>query len=447
MVQNFRLITTHDFFGSFAVVPTSYGSLPGGEALRATVNELRSGRSALWLDSGDFSQGGALTVATGGVGGLLAAQELGIDASVVGNHDLDFGSEFLHRHIEILGFPVLSANVELGLPATAMLSTDDGAVGIIGLTHHNLASMGSWSVRPDRLMPTTNEGKSFDVAGAAARLRQDGASIVVCVCHDGVDWSFVPTNQYLADPSAFFSRCRPWHDSVDLIIAGHTLGRFFGHLGKTPVVQPWPLGSELAIVDIEVSKGGMRLNTSSQLVSASGPQWGGHGSNVVHAAETEILGELGTPLFARSHGPAPLAAFLARAVYAASGGSEVAFAYTTCGQPTLDGVFSWLGAGPVSRLQLLQIVPYSDFSIVTAEVSREELDELRLLTMPRPQDRTTGWGSFGSPIRKAEAVRIAALSGAAEDLFSKLLNRELDWAETGGTLDAGVREVLAANII
>lgn len=141
MSRGLRLVTTHDFFGSFATVPTSYGALPGGDALRAAVNELRRGRSSLWLDSGDLFQGGALTVPTMGKGGLKAAAELGIDLSVIGNHDLDFGVEFLRKEATDLGFPLLSANAEIGFPATAILPTSNADVGIIGLTHHNLSSM------------------------------------------------------------------------------------------------------------------------------------------------------------------------------------------------------------------------------------------------------------------------------------------------------------------
>src|ERR1700704_5324918 len=136
MAHRIRLLTTHDFFGSFAVVPTSYGSLPCGEALRATVDAFRAGRSAIWVDSGDFSQGGALSLATSGAGGFKAARELGFDVSVVGNHGLGVGQDFLGRHAEDLTFPLLSANVNLGLPATTISPTPDGDVGIIGLTHH-----------------------------------------------------------------------------------------------------------------------------------------------------------------------------------------------------------------------------------------------------------------------------------------------------------------------
>ncbi|MFQ3453233.1 hypothetical protein PMN64_07930 [Bradyrhizobium sp. UFLA01-814] len=447
MTRHIRLLTTHDFFGSFAVVPTSYGELSGGESLRSAVNELRSGKSALWLDSGDFSQGGALTVATNGIGGLRAAGELGIDASVVGNHDLDFGASFLRRHSGALGFPLLSANVDLGLPGTAMIATRDGEVGLIGLTHHDHASMSSWSICPERPMPGAGEGLAFQVKEAAAELRRAGASVVVCICHEGVDWAFSSEGRYGADPMGFFSRCRSWHEAVDLIVAGHTLGRYFGRIGGTPVVQPWPLGAELAILDVCLSGKSIEVSVGAHMVRSTGKQWQGHGANIIRAEQSEVLGHLDRPLIARSGGPAPLATFLAKAVYAASGGADIALAYVTCGQPTLDGVFGWLGAGPISRLQILQNVPYSTFGVVATMISSEELDELRRLTEPRPQDRTTAWGSFGAPRSNKGIVRLATLSGAAADLFCRLLKRKLDWTHVGSTLFDGLKEILATSSV
>jgi hypothetical protein len=441
MAHRIRLLTTHDFFGSFAVVPTSYGSLPGGESLRATVDAFRAGRSAIWVDSGDFSQGGALSLATSGAGGFKAARELGFDVSVVGNHDLDFGQDFLGRHAEDLNFPLLSANVNLGLPATTIIPTPDGDVGIIGLTHHNLASMASWSINPSRSMPQVDDQIGFDVVGAAGELRRAGASLVICVCHDGVDWHFNSAGDYIAHPDAFFARCLPWHVDVDVIVAGHTLGRYFGRLKNTPIVQPWPLGSELAVVDIEVSQHGLQTHLDSVVISP-GEQWRGSGSDVIHAAETEILGHLNQPLEARAHGPAPLAKFVANAASIVSD-VDVTLAYTTCGQPTIDGVFSYLGAGSVSRLQMLQIVPYTDFTIVTTEIARNELDQVLALTKPRPQDRTTAWGSFGEPKPMADNIKIATLAGAGVDVIEKLLKRELRWSTDGTTLDTGIRRLLS----
>ena len=440
MPRSIRIVSTHDFFGSFAVLPTSYGTLAGGEGLRLTVDRLRKGGASVWLDSGDFSQGGPLTLETGGLGGNRAVSELGIDAAVVGNHELDFGVEHLGDGSGAFGFPVLCANLDLGFPATAVLSTPEGDVGVIGLTHPNLNSMRSWSMRPERAMPLQEGVAPFDVAGAAADLRKQGAAAVAVLIHDGVDWGFDRNGRYVVQEERFIELCRPWHAAVDVIVAGHTLGRFMGHVGNTPVLQPWPLGTEVGVVDVDLNGKVGRSEPQGVTVEPHG-QWGGFGSDIIAAAEQDVLGRLGAALEARSRADAPLAVFLAQAVHKAAE-ADVALAYTTCGQPTIDGVIAYLPPGPVTRLQLLQMVPFSDLSIVVAEIDAAELDRIRLLTDPNLQDRTTAWGQFGEPPHRQEHLTIATTGGAAADVIANLVERDLTWLDTGHHLPNAVRKLL-----
>lgn len=82
-----RIVNTNDFFGSYAPMGTSYGSLPGGEGLKKTVERLREGQPTIWVDDGDSSEGGSLAPTTGGSGSFVAAAGFGIDVGVVDTHD------------------------------------------------------------------------------------------------------------------------------------------------------------------------------------------------------------------------------------------------------------------------------------------------------------------------------------------------------------------------
>jgi hypothetical protein len=83
----------------------------------------------------------------------------------------------------------------------------------------------------------------------ADELRASGADWVVALVHDGVDWRSGPRG-YAADPARYTELCRPWAGAVDAIVGTHTLGRWFGSIEGTPVVQPWPFGAELAVVEL-----------------------------------------------------------------------------------------------------------------------------------------------------------------------------------------------------
>ena len=60
-VPDLRIVCTNDFLSSLVAHATSYGRLPGGHALRQTVERLREGQPTIWADAGDFSHGGPLS--------------------------------------------------------------------------------------------------------------------------------------------------------------------------------------------------------------------------------------------------------------------------------------------------------------------------------------------------------------------------------------------------
>ena len=273
-----RIVTTNDFVGSFFPQVTSYGALPGGAAMQATVDDLRTeAGGGLWIDTGDMAQGAALGAVSDGVWPFLALRELSVDVSVVGNHELDWGAAHLRRWGPELPYPLLAANLDLGLPATW---ARDG-VGVIGLSPPSMGEHHpSLPARPDA---------AALVREHAARLRSDGARHVVLALHDGVD----------ADgPARTEALCGALRGSVDLVLGGHTLQCWSGTLAGVPFLQPWAFGSQVGVADLHDDG-----RVSLRLVDP-GPArpWTGAGAAAQAALEAEIVGHLDVPLFERADG-------------------------------------------------------------------------------------------------------------------------------------------------
>jgi hypothetical protein len=148
----------------------------------------------------------------------------------------------------------------------------------------------------------------------AEGLTASGAQWVVALLHDGVDWRFGPRG-YEAHPERFSEVCRLWAHAVDAIFASHALGRWIGRVEGTPVVQPWPFGAELGVVELELGE----EPKAYCLTPETGGRWGGAGGELLGKASSKVLGELAEPMSSRSGGPAPLADFFARALREASG--------------------------------------------------------------------------------------------------------------------------------
>ena len=334
-----RIVTTNDFVGSFFPQATSYGRLPGAAALRATVDRLRTeAGAALWIDTGDLAQGSALGALSDGAWPFLALRHLGVDVAVAGNHELDWGAEHLRRWAPELPFPLLAANLPLGLPG----SWRRGDVGVAGLS---LPAM-------DVLHPGL--AADGDPAGAAAALadglRADGARWVVLALHDGVDPG--PDGP---DPRRMAALCAALRGRVDLVLGGHTLRGFAGTLAGVPFLQPWAFGSQAGVADLH-DDGRVDLRLAD-----TGPEepWDGPGAAAQAALEAEVVGSLGSPLVEAAGGATSLGDAIAAGVRTLDDRLdrvEVAPGDLWT-QPARDGVDAHLPAGDVTLAQVLRIAP------------------------------------------------------------------------------------------
>jgi 2',3'-cyclic-nucleotide 2'-phosphodiesterase (5'-nucleotidase family) len=273
-------------------------------------------------------------------------------------------------HAPQTGFPLLCANApEVGLPPTAVVETEGGVVGFVGLTC------------PDPEVYVSAPGLDPDLAGVASghaeELRASGAQWVVALLHDGVDWRF-GARGYEVYPERFSEVCRPWAHVVDAIFSSHTLGRWIGQVEGTPVVQPWPFGVELGVVELAR---GEDLRAYC-MTPKTGRRWGGAGSDLLDEASTRVLGELVEPLSSRSDGPAPLADFFARSLRVATD-VRAAAVDMLASQAPVDGVLSYLPAGPVTEADVLRLYPWPDATVV-GEIEEQELRKVAQASWPWP---------------------------------------------------------------
>jgi 2',3'-cyclic-nucleotide 2'-phosphodiesterase (5'-nucleotidase family) len=420
-----RVVATHDFCCSYLPSPTSYGSLPGGEGLKRMVDRLRREGPTVRADAGDFAAPGALATLSGGEAGFGAAADLGIDVACTGNHEFEWGIEHLRSHAPKTGFPLLCANSpETGLPPTAVVETDAGSVGFVGLT---CPDPGAYVSAPP-LAPDL----AGIVTGYARELRASGAEWVVALLHDGVDWRIGPKG-YEADPKRFVELCRPWAGAVDAIFGSHTLGRWIGSVEGIPVVQPWPFGAELGVV--ELSRG--REARAYGMTPETGGRWTGTGSELLDGASSRVIGTLREPLRSKSGGPSPLADFFARALRAMTG-TQAAGVDMVGSQAPVDGVLSYLPAGPVTGADLLRLYPWPD-ATVAGELGAEEVREVADLVWPEPW---SAWGFDAVNAAGAEGITLAVLEGDAMEHVERVLGRRVDWRRTGIGLREAVGEVL-----
>ena len=257
--------------------PTANKGLVGIATLIAKARaEAAADRSGcILLDNGDMFQG---TV----IGDILAAHPvnrahplvscinaLQYDALGLGNHDLDFGLDYLRDISSHLAMPLVSTNLNLHTPDFVQ----NAAVIRCKLPHRSgkdaHLKVGVLSILPAKTSIWNHhviEGKA-DVAppmpclrAAIAKLRARGAQVIVLLAHMGI--AEVHRGQ---DENALSLAQIP---GIDAIIAGHTHRRFPGgdHAGMSgvdaskgtiaqrPAIMPGNAASDLAVLDLSLTK-------------------------------------------------------------------------------------------------------------------------------------------------------------------------------------------------
>jgi len=169
----------------------------------------------LYFDSGDFFQGSAyFTMFKGDVEvGLM--NQMGIDASTIGNHEFDFGIENMAEMFKKANFPILCANYDFtGTPC-------EGLVKPYTIIKRNGVKIGVFAVCPklEGLVSTKNcpGVKYLDPARVALEtatmLKQEKkCDMVICISHLGWNTGRGEDDQYMIKGSR----------NIDLVLGGHT---------------------------------------------------------------------------------------------------------------------------------------------------------------------------------------------------------------------------------
>ena len=335
-----RVLATTDLATALVPLRTSYGE--GGTC--AGVVELleaeRERQPTVWVDAGDLTVGPAHPLL--GMRPWSDMAELPIDAAAAGNHEFDDGVPALLEATRVLPYPLLCANLDVGLPASATVDTGGGPLGLIGLTHprvHRLSRApppaGDWAQR---------------VGPLARELRSTGARWVVAILHDGVDWwpdldPGGPPTRARSDRLADVAR--PWAAEVDLIVGGHVPDGWVGELVGTPAGHAHVFAASVLVSDLPAEEGSRPTVRGWFPVPATRPSRATPATEALEAAAANVVGESRHTWLSLTGADRYLPDLIAVALREATGaeaGMVLAAQHLT--QGSLDGVTAAIRAGP-----------------------------------------------------------------------------------------------------
>lgn len=178
----------------------------------------------LYFDSGDFCQGSPYYTLFKGDVEIGLMNQMGIDASTIGNHEFDFGLDNMARLFRMANFPIVCSNYDF--TGTVL----EGLVKPYIIIKRNGVKIGVFALDPEMegLVSAQNYGgvKYLDPATCANQMvellkKQKKCDMVICISHLG--WDDTPQEERAragraeCDNSAI-AKTR----GIDLVLGGHS---------------------------------------------------------------------------------------------------------------------------------------------------------------------------------------------------------------------------------
>lgn len=233
----------------YVLEPVDGGRRGGMARLATLVRDLkRENPNTIFALAGDTLSPSVESALMRGAQMVAALNAIGLDFATFGNHEFDFGPGVLRERMKESKFHWLSANVvdrrsgqAFGGASTEVLVTLGGArVGLFGLTTTQAAQTSRPGPDVTFAQPVT---AAKDVA---ARLRAQGASIVVAVTH-----------VTMAEDKAIAAAA-----DVDVILGGHEHEPLVAEEGKTLITKAGSDARYLVQVDVWLTREGRLVERS-----------------------------------------------------------------------------------------------------------------------------------------------------------------------------------------
>lgn len=260
-LKQLQLLVTSDIHGY--IMPTTFRNTVeplGLSKVASTIEKLRRERPSILIDNGDLIQGSPLTYFHHDFHKeepnpvIGAANLLGYDLAVFGNHEFNYGLPFLKEAIAQSNFPWLSGNIynDEGTPFTKpfVIKEIEGVrIGIIGVTTHFV---------PIWEDPKHINGLQFDNAFESSKkwiefIRQHEKVDVLVICyHGGFSHELSSGELIEADTgeNQGYQMCKEL--DFDILITGHQHREMADIAFGKSIVQTGTKGNCLGVITLDI---------------------------------------------------------------------------------------------------------------------------------------------------------------------------------------------------
>ncbi|MDT2660387.1 bifunctional UDP-sugar hydrolase/5'-nucleotidase [Enterococcus hulanensis] len=263
-------LETSDMHGY--VYPTDYSGKQnlvfGAAKVAAKLKELRAQAAGpvITIENGDFIQGSPLSYYLAKE--KSSAKELtklinlmAYDVQVIGNHEFNYGIDYLKEAIESYHAPVLAANIlnEAGQPyfgkAYTIIEKAGIKIAILGLTTEYIPH---WE-NPETLADLTF-ANIVETAKKYVPLLKQQADLVIVSYHGGFekDLTTGEATEALTGENEGYKLLQE-AEGIDALFTGHQHRTIAAKINGVPVVQPGYRGNHIGEIQLTIEKNGDRV--------------------------------------------------------------------------------------------------------------------------------------------------------------------------------------------
>lgn len=219
VVERLDFYNFNDLHGKFDDTDSQHGV---DELTTYLENRLGIDEHVIILSTGDMWQGSSESNLTKGKLMTEWMNYLGFEAMALGNHEYDWGSDYIKANAELAEFPFLAINIYDSstnkrvdyCEPSVMIERGGCQIGIIGAIGDCYTSI-SGEMTQGIYFKVGNDLTNL-VKAESEKLRDQGADIIVYLLHDGGSY------RTAGDTSAYYDQTLSRDGYVDLVFEGHS---------------------------------------------------------------------------------------------------------------------------------------------------------------------------------------------------------------------------------
>lgn len=271
--KTLKIYFTSDIHGY--VFPTDYRD-PGecDIGLFKCVNQFHKDGNTLFIDGGDVLQGSPLCAfCHDSIGEASQFAEImnccGYDYVTLGNHDFNYGMEYLNSYLDALKAKCVCQNAvyengEVRFPFCIHVLENGLRIGVVGIVTDYV---NVWE-RSEHLTGLKISNPLEAARDALQKLKSSNVDITVCVYHGGFERD-LETGRVLSNTTENIAYRLCEELEFDILLTGHQHMSITGQMvSGTFVVQPPDWGKSAVFIEATVSNG--QTNFKSEILPAGG---------------------------------------------------------------------------------------------------------------------------------------------------------------------------------